>query len=82
LLDQPEISLSVSRAFSTGHGGDLRSLYVHNGRAKAKAAANNVTATKIGAARLCGSDSASITIPDRDRARKLARLRRGFLIPL
>jgi hypothetical protein len=49
LLDQPEISLPVSRAFSTvsrwRFAFDLR----HNGRAKAKATANKVTATKIGA---------------------------------
>jgi len=31
------------------HVGDLHSIYVHNGQAKAKATANKVTATKIGA---------------------------------
>jgi hypothetical protein len=52
LLDQPEISLPVSRPFNTVSrrrfaffAFDLR----HNGRAKAKATANKVTATKIGA---------------------------------
>jgi len=48
LLDQLEISLPFLARSALCHGGDLRSIYVHNGRAKAKAAANKVIATKIG----------------------------------
>jgi hypothetical protein len=49
LLDQPEISLPVSRAFSTVSRRRFAFDSRHNRRAKAKATANKVTATKIGA---------------------------------